>query len=80
LSRALQDAGLELTPASQRLNEYNAVQNTYLATFQILGGLGLLLGSAGLGVVSCATSSNAAASWAYWLLSVSAGACSIGSC
>ena len=51
LSRALQDAGLELTPAAERLNEFNAVQNTYLGTFQILGGLGLLLGSAGLGVV-----------------------------
>jgi len=51
LSRALQDAGLELTPATERLNEFNAVQNTYLSTFQILGGLGLLLGSAGLGVV-----------------------------
>jgi ABC-type antimicrobial peptide transport system permease subunit len=33
------------------LNEFNAVQNTYLSTFQVLGGLGLLLGSAGLGVV-----------------------------
>jgi len=51
LSRALQDFGLELTPAVQRLNAFNAVQNTYLGTFQILGGLGLLLGSAGLGVV-----------------------------
>jgi len=51
LSRALQDAGLELTPAVQRLNAFNAVQNTYLGTFQVLGGLGLLLGSAGLGVV-----------------------------
>jgi len=27
------------------------VQNTYLNTFQVLGALGLLLGSAGLGVV-----------------------------
>jgi len=51
LSRALQDVGLELTPTAQRLNQFNAVQNTYLGTFQILGGLGLLLGSAGLGVV-----------------------------
>jgi putative ABC transport system permease protein len=33
------------------LNAFNAVQNTYLSTFQILGGLGLLLGSLGLGVV-----------------------------
>ncbi|MEI6393789.1 MAG: ABC transporter permease [Verrucomicrobiota bacterium] len=51
LSRALQDVGLELTPAVERLNAFNAVQNTYLGTFQVLGGLGLLLGSAGLGVV-----------------------------
>lgn len=51
LSRALQDLGLELTPAPQRLNVLNAVENTYLSTFQVLGGLGLLLGSAGLGVV-----------------------------
>ena len=51
LSRALQDFGLELTPTTTRLNQFNAVQNTYLGTFQILGGLGLLLGSAGLGVV-----------------------------
>ena len=51
LSRAMQDVGLELTPAVQRLNQFNAVQNTYLGTFQVLGGLGLLLGSVGLGIV-----------------------------
>jgi len=51
LSRGLEDKGLELTSAVKRLNSFNAVQNTYLGTFQILGGLGLLLGSAGLGVV-----------------------------
>jgi ABC-type lipoprotein release transport system permease subunit len=51
LSRALQDVGLEMTPAAERLSAFNAVQNTYLGTFQVLGGLGLLLGSAGLGVV-----------------------------
>jgi ABC-type antimicrobial peptide transport system permease subunit len=51
MTRALQDAGLELTPAAVRLNAFNAVQNTYLSTFQVLGGLGLLLGSAGLGIV-----------------------------
>ncbi|HWI58483.1 MAG TPA: FtsX-like permease family protein [Bacillota bacterium] len=51
LTRALQDVGLELTPAARRLDAFNAVQNTYLNTFQVLGGLGLLLGSAGLGVV-----------------------------
>ncbi len=51
LSRAMQDAGLELTPAAPRLAQFNAVQNTYLGTFQVLGGLGLLLGSVGLGIV-----------------------------
>jgi len=51
LTRSLRDRGLELTPAADRLNAFNAVQNTYLDTFQVLGGLGLLLGSAGLGVV-----------------------------
>ena len=51
LSRAMLDVGLELTPAAQRLAQFNAVQNTYLGTFQVLGGLGLLLGSVGLGVV-----------------------------
>jgi putative ABC transport system permease protein len=51
LSRALQDAGLEITSTERRMAALNAVQNTYLGTFQVLGGLGLLLGSAGLGVI-----------------------------
>jgi putative ABC transport system permease protein len=51
LSRAMQDVGLELTATTVRLDQFNAVQNTYLGTFQVLGGLGLLLGSVGLGVV-----------------------------
>jgi putative ABC transport system permease protein len=51
LTRGLRGRGLELTPAAARLNAFNAVQNTYLNTFQVLGALGLLLGSAGLGVV-----------------------------
>jgi putative ABC transport system permease protein len=51
LSAALTDFGLELTPATQRLAEFNAVENTYLSIFQLLGGLGLVLGSVGLGLV-----------------------------
>jgi len=51
LSTALRDFGLELTPATQRLAEFNAVVNTYLSIFQLLGGLGLILGSVGLGLV-----------------------------
>ena len=41
----------DFAAAARRLAQFNAVQNTYLNTFQVLGGLGLLLGSAGLGVV-----------------------------
>lgn len=51
LTRALQEVGLDLTPAAERLAAFNAVENAYLSIFQALGGLGLLLGSAGLGIV-----------------------------
>ncbi len=51
LTRSLQDFGLECVSTAQRLNTLNAVQNTYLGTFQILGGLGVLLGSVGLGAI-----------------------------
>jgi ABC-type lipoprotein release transport system permease subunit len=51
LTSELRDVGLELVPAVERLAEFNAVQNTYLSIFQMLGGLGLLLGSVGLGMV-----------------------------
>jgi len=49
--RRLSDEGLELESTSTRLAELAEVQNTYLVVFQILGGLGLLLGTVGLGVV-----------------------------
>jgi ABC-type antimicrobial peptide transport system permease subunit len=51
LSNALQDVGFSVTSARERLAAFNAVQNTYLGTFQMLGGLGLILGSFGLGVI-----------------------------
>ena len=51
LTRALSDVGLALEPANERLDRFHAVQNTYLSIFQWLGGLGLLLGSAGLAVL-----------------------------
>lgn len=51
LSRALRDYGAEIQPAAERLAQFAAVENTYLAIFSALGGLGLLLGSAGLGIV-----------------------------
>ena len=51
-SRALADRGLELNPAAQRLAELDAVANAYLSIFQVLGGLGVLLGAVGGGVVA----------------------------
>jgi ABC-type antimicrobial peptide transport system permease subunit len=51
LGTALAERGFEVTPAAERLESYLAVENTYLSTFQALGGLGLLLGALGLGVV-----------------------------
>jgi hypothetical protein len=51
-SYALQDRGMELRPASWRLAELQSVSNTYLAIFQVLGGLGVLLGAVGVGVVA----------------------------
>ena len=51
LELAYGDRGLQVTPTVERLNAYLAVENTYLSTFQALGGLGLLLGSLGLAVV-----------------------------
>jgi len=51
LSTALRDYGLELTDAKQRLAEFSAIENTYLSVFAMLGGLGLILGSMGLGVL-----------------------------
>ena len=51
LSRALSDIGLSLERTGARLDTFHAVQNTYLAIFEALGALGLLLGSVGLGMV-----------------------------
>src|SRR5262249_52738046 len=43
--------GFDAERVSERLASFLAVQNTYLSTFQALGGLGLLLGTVGLAVV-----------------------------
>lgn len=48
---ALEDDGLELTGAPERLAMFAEVQNTYLSIFAALGGLGLVLGSVAIGVV-----------------------------
>lgn len=51
LETSLPRYSLDVMQTTERLASYVAVQNTYLGTFQTLGGLGLILGSAGLGVV-----------------------------
>ncbi|MFH1267836.1 MAG: FtsX-like permease family protein [Planctomycetota bacterium] len=51
LDSALGDYGLTTETTGQRLGRFLVVQNTYLATFQSLGGLGLLLGTLGLAAV-----------------------------
>jgi len=51
LTSGLQDFGLVLTPAGERLAAFSEVENTYLSIFTSLGGLGLILGSIGLGLV-----------------------------
>lgn len=51
LTSQLRDYGLLLTPAKERLAAFSTVENTYLSIFTALGGLGLILGSVGLGLV-----------------------------
>ena len=47
----LSDFGADAVSTAERLAEFHRVENTYLSTFQTLGGLGLLLGTIGLAAV-----------------------------
>ena len=51
LEKTLGDYGFDLASAAARLASYQAVENTYISTFQSLGGLGVLLGTFGLALV-----------------------------
>jgi ABC-type lipoprotein release transport system permease subunit len=51
LEDRLSDYGVDVTSTIERWNAYHQVENTYLATFEALGSLGLLLGTVGLGAV-----------------------------
>ena len=51
LETQLVDFGLDLRSSGEVLAHFSRVQNTYLSTFMVLGGLGLLLGTVGLGAV-----------------------------
>jgi len=51
LEESLADYGFDVVSTADRLAAYHRVENTYLSTFQALGGLGLLLGTFGLAAV-----------------------------
>ena len=48
LENALQPFGFDAQSAAAKLDAFHRVENTYLSTFQALGGLGLVLGCLGL--------------------------------
>ena len=49
--KSLEMQGMALESAKSRLAAYARVQNTYISIFTVLGGLGTLLGTAGVGIV-----------------------------
>ncbi len=51
LEEALADYGFDIQSVSARLASFHRVENTYLATFRALGGLGLVLGTIGLAAI-----------------------------
>ena len=51
LEEHLADYGFDVLSTADQLASFHRVENTYLSTFQALGGLGLLLGTLGLAIV-----------------------------
>jgi ABC-type antimicrobial peptide transport system permease subunit len=51
LEEQLSDFGVDVVFTSERLASFHRVENTYLSTFQTLGGLGLILGTLGLATI-----------------------------
>ncbi|HEX9186755.1 MAG TPA: ABC transporter permease [Vicinamibacteria bacterium] len=51
LESGLSDHGVDVASAEERMRDFHRVENTYIATFQALGALGLLLGVVGLATV-----------------------------
>jgi hypothetical protein len=52
LEERLEPYGLDAQSSVRKLEAYHRVENTYLSTFQTLGGLGLILGTIGLAAVT----------------------------
>jgi hypothetical protein len=51
VEQELETFGVDAVTTVDRIEEFHQVENTYLSTFQALGGLGLLLGTIGLAAV-----------------------------
>jgi putative ABC transport system permease protein len=51
LEDRLSDFGFDVQSTAERLASFHRVENTYLSTFQLLGGLGLALGTLGMAAV-----------------------------
>lgn len=51
LEERLSDFGFDAQSTDERLASFHRVENTYLSTFQLLGGLGLVLGTLGMAAV-----------------------------
>ena len=64
VTNVLADYGAVSTSTRVRLAEFHRVENTYLSTFQALGGLGLLLGTFGLGAVLLRNADERRQEWA----------------
>ncbi len=48
---SLRDYGISIQTSKARLAEFSSIENTYLSIFLLLGALGLLIGTLGLGIV-----------------------------
>jgi ABC-type lipoprotein release transport system permease subunit len=51
MNTSFTDHGIVVSRTSDRLAEFNSVENTYLTVFMILGGLGIILGIFGMGII-----------------------------
>ena len=51
LEEQLSEFGFDVVSTAERLASFHRVENTYLSTFQTLGGLGLVLGTIGMATV-----------------------------
>ena len=51
LEMLFRDEGMMVTRAGARLEAFDAVENTYLSVFMMLGGLGMIIGTIGFGIL-----------------------------